>query len=170
MMRSRAWIRHIVNIVLWYIPPTRLFSTRRVLLRLAGVELSDTTKICGRGWIYGRGHLKIGDGTWISPGCQFFTHTAATIEIGSGCDIGPDCSFVTGSHDIGPPGRRAGRGVASSIFVGGGAWLGARSLLLAGSTVGAGAVVAAGSVVVGDLPPNHLAAGVPAKPKRELPG
>lgn len=43
-------------------------------------------------------------------------------------------------------------------------WLGARVTLLSGVTVGRGCIVAAGSVVVNNIPPYHVAAGVPAKP------
>ncbi|MDP1205780.1 transferase, partial [Klebsiella pneumoniae] len=37
-----------------------------------------------------------------------------------------------------------------------------------GVTIGEGTIVAAGSIVTGDLPPNVLAAGVPARVKRAL--
>ena len=44
-----------------------------------------------------------------------------------------------------------------------GAWIGARTIILKGVTVGPRAVVGAGSVVTRDIPPDCIAAGVPAK-------
>ena len=161
-------VRHTVNLVLWPLPPTRMFGFRRLLLRVAGLEIGEGVCICGRGWIYGRRNLSIGDRTWISPGVEFFTHLDAPIEVGSDCDIGPNCCFVTGSHDIAGPTRRAGVGWAAPINVGAGNWLGAKSMLLGGVTIGCGAIVAAGSVVTSAVPDNCLAAGVPAKVKKEL--
>jgi maltose O-acetyltransferase len=162
-------MRHSVNVVLWFLPPTRMFGFRTRLLRLAGIEIGDDTRLCGRSWVYGRGRLSIGANTWISPGAEFFTNPDAPIEIGSNCDIGPGCSFVTGSHDIAGPDRRAGAGWAAPIQVETGCWIGAKSLILGGTTIGSGSVVAAGAVVVQSVPGDCLAAGVPAKPKKDLP-
>ena len=47
-------------------------------------------------------------------------------------------------------------------------WLGANVTVLGGVTIGDNAVVAAGAVVTNDIPPNTLAAGVPARVIRAL--
>lgn len=54
--------------------------------------------------------------------------------------------------------------------VGAGSLIGMKSALLSGAKVGAGSLVAAGAVVLEGqaLPPRSLAAGVPAKVRREL--
>ncbi|MBN9644405.1 gamma carbonic anhydrase family protein [Corynebacterium mendelii] len=51
-----------------------------------------------------------------------------------------------------------------------GCLIGMKAALLSGSTIGAGCLVAAGAVVLEgqDIPPKSLAAGVPAKVRREL--
>ena len=162
-------IRHVVNLLLWLLPPSRLFSVRRMCLRLAGVDIAADAQVCGRGWIYGRGHFSVGQGTWLSPGVIVFTHAEVPIEIGARCDIGPNVELITGSHQIGDATRRAGAGLARPISIGEGCWIGAGSRILGGVVVGAGTVVAAGAVVVADLPANVLAAGVPAIVKRLLP-
>jgi maltose O-acetyltransferase len=161
-------LRHIMNCILSGLPPSRLFGLRRLLLRIARVEVGHAASVCGGGWIYGRGVLRVGAESWLSPGVVFHTHLAAPIEVGARCDIGPSVEFVTGGHAIGSPSRRAGPGTAKPIVVSDGCWIGARCLILGGVTVGRGAVVAAGSVVTRDIPEGVLAAGVPAMVKKSL--
>lgn len=163
-------IRHFVNILLFYLPPSRLFALRRILLRLASINVAPTVSFCGRGWIYGRGKISIDDGTWISPGAIFYTHCDASIKIGSQCDIGPGVEFVVGSHAIGNSARRAGNGIARPITIGDGTWIGAGVIILDGVTIGKGCVVAAGSLVRHDIEADCLVAGVPAVVKRKLAG
>lgn len=131
--------------------------------------MQPNVKFCGRGWVYGRGRLIIGEGTWLSPGAVFHTHQEADIQIGARCDFGPGVEFVTGSHEIGTAERRAGVGTARTIVVGNGCWIGAKSLILGGVTIGDGAIIAAGAVVTRDVPAHTLVAGVPAVIKRQLP-
>lgn len=157
-----------MNLILWLLPPTRLFPFRRFLLRLSGIKIAKGACFCGRSWIYGRGIVIIGADTWLSPGVTIFSHLDAPIEIGDRCDVGPGVEFLPGGHLIGPANRRAGAGSASGIKVFAGSWIGAGSRLLGGVTIGPGAVVAAGSVVISNVPSNTLVAGVPARIKRNL--
>ena len=161
-------LRHLINMLLMHAPPTRWFLLRGAMLRCAGIDMAPTARMCGGGWIYGNGSVSIGAGSWLSPGCTIYSHRLVAIEIGQNCDLGHEVSIVTGSHRIGSSDRRAGEGIASPVRIGDGCWIGARTLILGGSTIGAGTVVAAGSVVTGDLPSNILAAGIPARVKREL--
>ena len=162
-------LRHLLNFLLSLLPPSRLFALRRLLLKLAGVEIQRDTCVCGRGWIYGRGQLVIGRGTWVSPGTIFHTHADVVILIGDRCDIGPGVHFIPGGHLIGPAHRRAGPGTAGSIMVGSGTWVGAGTQILGGVKIGEGCIIAAGAVVTRDVPADTLAAGVPAVVKRTLP-
>lgn len=161
-------IRHLINLLLWILPPSRLFGLRRACLRLARITVAADARCCGRSWIYGRGCFSIGPGTWLSPGVMVFTHVDAPIEIGANCDIGPNVEFIPGSHAIGTAVRRAGAGTAEPIRIGAGCWIGAGVRILGGVDIGAGTVVAAGAVVTRSLPANVLAAGVPACIKRAL--
>jgi maltose O-acetyltransferase len=162
-------LRHFINILLWFMPPSRLFGLRRLLLRMAGIDIGTNACICGRGWIYGRGNLTIGRDSWLSPGVILYTHVEIPIRIGECCDIGPGVELITGSHLIGSSLRRAGVGTAKPIEVQDGCWIGAGARILGGVTIGAGSVVAAGAVVTRDIPPNSLVAGVPAVVKKDLP-
>ena len=161
-------LRHFLNFLLWCLPPSRMFSFRNFCLRLGKVQLGQNVSVCGRGWIYGRGRLEIGDATWLSPGVVFYTHADVAIAIGSRCAIGPAVEFVTGSHEIGDASRRAGKGTAAAIVIGDGCWIGSGARILGGVRIGNGAVVAAGAVVTRDVPANVLVAGVPARVKKEL--
>ncbi|HEU0076465.1 MAG TPA: gamma carbonic anhydrase family protein, partial [Longimicrobiaceae bacterium] len=62
--------------------------------------------------------------------------------------------------------------VLESCTVGDGALIGMNAVVLQGATVGGQALVAAGSVVPdgGEVPARHLAAGAPARVKKELEG
>lgn len=161
-------IRHLLNIFLWILPPSRLFLFRRICLKFAQVEIGYNVSVCGRGWIYGRGRLRIGSNTWLSPGVIVYTHLDAPIDIGSNCDIGPGVEFITGGHLVGASSRRAGEGTAKPIVVNDGCWIGAGVRILGGVIIGTGAVVAAGSVVIHNVPDNVLVAGVPAVIKKKL--
>jgi maltose O-acetyltransferase len=161
-------LRHLLNLLLWILPPSRLFLFRRFCLTLGRVDVGKNASVCGKGWIYGRGQLRIGCNTWLSPGVIFFTHLEAPIVIGSNCDIGPSVEFITGGHIIGASSRRAGGGTAESIVINDGCWIGAGSRILGGVNIGTGTVVAAGSVVISDVPANVLVAGVPAVIKKPL--
>lgn len=161
-------IRHLLNLLLWILPPSRLFLFRRICLKLGQVDIGDNVSVCGRGWIYGRGLLRIGNNTWLSPGVIFHTHLDAPIVIGSNCDIGTAVEFITGSHLVGTSSRRAGDGTANPIVINNGCWIGASSRILGGVNIGAGSIVAAGSIVIHDVPADVLVAGVPAVIKKNL--
>jgi maltose O-acetyltransferase len=164
----RSVMRHFGNLILSVLPPSRLFWLRSILLQFFGVDIGEKVSFCGRGWIYGRGTLSIGNRSWLSPGVIFFTHVEAPIVIGTNCDIGPGVKFVVGSHEIGDSNRRAGKGTANPITIGDGCWLGAGCLILGGVSIGPGAVIAAGAVVTKDVFANTLVAGVPAIEKYKI--
>lgn len=161
------YFRFLNNLLLW-VPVTHFYKLRGCILRLGGVEIGCNVTICGGSIVLGRGRLVIGNDTWISPRVVIYTHVDAPVIIGRNCDIGPEVKFVTGTHEIGSVSRRAGVGIANSITVGDGCWIGASVTLLGGANIGDGVVIAAGSVVKGTIPSNVLIAGVPARVKRIL--
>ncbi len=98
----------------------------------------------------GRGGLTIGDHVRLSH--------YAVLET-AGIDLE---AFHRGDHD-------GDDHLCQPIVIGSHAWIAAGALVLGGVTIGEGAVVAAGAVVTRDVPPHHLALGVPAR-CRPLPG
>lgn len=155
----RKWVYYLVNRVY---AGTRCFERKRRLLCSIGHELGEGTKIVGP--IFCTGRLIVGKDCWI--GRNLTVHGNGTVTVGDCCDIAPDVTFLTGGHEIGGPGRRAGKGRTSHIAVGDGAWIGARATVLA--NVGQGSVVAACACVSGAVVENTLVGGVPAKLIREL--
>jgi maltose O-acetyltransferase len=123
-------IRYFICLFLYILPPTHFFRFRLIMLRYAGVKVGNDTRICGHGFIYGRGEVTIGDRSWISPGTIIRSHPDASIKIGAQCDIGPCVDFITGGHEIAAADRRAGSGVALPIEIGDGCWIGARTVIL----------------------------------------
>lgn len=163
-------MRLLINLILMLPPVSRGYVWRRRLLGLAGIPVGEGTRVNGLNRFYGHGVIRIGVQTWLGPGCRFYSAPPARIEIGSRCDIAPEVMFICGGHDIGGPLRRAGADRCDDIVIEDGCWIGARCTVLGGVRIGAGTVVAAGAVVNRDLPPNCMAAGVPARPLRELGG
>lgn len=111
--------------------------------------------------------IRIGHNVGVS-GSSISAKEAITIGdnviIGSGCIISD-----SDAHAIEYEARMAHAAPATApVHIGEGVFIGARSIVMKGVTIGARSVIGAGSVVVGDIPPNCIAAGNPAKPIREL--
>jgi maltose O-acetyltransferase len=111
--------------------------------------------------------VTLGPRAMINTGVQF--DNRARVTLGANVAVGCDVLFLTDSHEVGSAERRCGGAdVLQPIFVGDGAWIGARATIMPGVTIGDGAVVAAGSVVVRDCEPNCIYAGVPAQIIRKI--
>lgn len=109
--------------------------------------------------------ITLGRGVHVGERCYLWAgDTSGRIRIGDDVLLAPEV-FLTASNY----GTAAGRLVTeqpkreADVVIGDGVWLGARVVVLPGVTVGDGAVVAAGSVVTKDVPPDAIAAGVPAR-------
>lgn len=95
--------------------------------------------------------------------------SAARVRIGKRVLVAAYTYLVGGDHlydrvDI--PVLYQGR-TARGIEVDDNVWLGAHVVVADGTTVGHDAIVGAGAVVMGEIPPFHIAAGVPARIVRD---
>ena len=93
------------------------------------------------------------------------------IEIGDYALIGPGVYIGSTNHIINPT-RGEPRALQNHtdqpVKIGSNTWIGANCMICPGVTIGDNSIVAAGSVVTRDVPPMVLAAGNPAKVKRQL--
>jgi maltose O-acetyltransferase len=154
--------------MLFFLPPTRLFGIKRYLAGVAGVCLEEGVRICGQTAFIGKGRVSVGKNTWIGFRTAFYCTQLAEIRIGANCDIGPEVTFLSGSHEIGPHERRAGKGRGDDIVIGDGCWIGARVTILGGVRISSGAIIGAGAVVCSDVPSDVIYVGVPATQLRSL--
>lgn len=111
----------------------------------------------------------IGEGCHIEAGTTFgpyaYLGCGGFITIGKNCMFGPRVSLIAENHIIPPAGhslKQAGI-TRKGITIGNDCWIGANVVILDGSVIGDGAVIAGGAVVRGEIPPNAIAAGVPAR-------
>lgn len=126
------------------------------------ITIGDRTKILrGAEWT---GPISIGSGCYVNRD----SYVRANVTIGNNVNIGPFVSLMTDGHEIGSSTRRAGKNKFPPIVIGDGVWIGANVTVVGGVTIGAGAIIAAGAVVSGDVAPNTLVGGVPAKFIKDL--
>lgn len=142
---------------------------RAYILRLLGFKIGKNSKIMTGIVIHKRNsNLSIGENTFINKNV-FFDLSTAPIKIGNHCDIGFNTTFSNNTHEL-KSNYQTRRLPAKSLpikvedFV----WIGCNATVLGGVTVGKGSVIAAGSVVTKDVPPEVLAAGVPARVIKKL--
>jgi acetyltransferase-like isoleucine patch superfamily enzyme len=144
------------------IPSTSLYSVKRRMARHLGAKVGEGTQIVSSARLISPG-IVLGDHAFIGHGVLIVGGPGSSITIGRRAALGPRVLLAAGSHDIGPTEQRAGGGRSHHIVIGDGAWVGAGATVVGPVTIGAGAVIAAGAVVVDDVPPDSLAAGVPAR-------
>ena len=132
---------------------------RALMSRLVGYRVDDGFRLSPPVYTDFGKNIKIGKDVFVNSGCCFQDQGGVTL--GDGCLVGHNVVFATLDHDK-RPGRR-GDMTAAPIVVGKDVWIGAHATILKGVTIGDGAIVAAGAVVTRDVPPNTIAAGVPAR-------
>jgi acetyltransferase-like isoleucine patch superfamily enzyme len=93
---------------------------------------------------------------------------AALITIGSDCLFGADTLVTDNDHHALVPALRNKHNAMDAVAVapvriGSNVFIGARAIILKGTSIGDGAVIGAGAVVTGEIPPNVIAVGNPAR-------
>ena len=138
-------------------------KARKYIYNRFGMKIEGTVfSMC----YFEKSSIWIGKGSFINKRCKFDNNVE--VKIGKNCAIGHEVMFCTSTHGIGGKTKRASDVLDSSIIVGDGSWIGARSTILGGVTIGNGSIIGAGSVVIRDCEENCLYAGVPAKKIKKL--
>ena len=156
LIDPRAWL-HLIRIVNYYnyshVQPLREASIGRAPAISPDAVFSNASRIeiGDRARIGSRCHL------WAGPGTGY-------IRIGNDVLMGPEVLLTAATYDY-----NAGSPITdqpmleADIVVGNDVWFATRATVLPGAKVGDGAIIAANSVVRGEIPPNAIAAGSPAK-------
>jgi UDP-2-acetamido-3-amino-2,3-dideoxy-glucuronate N-acetyltransferase len=136
------------------------------LVNLYGCTIGDGTRIGA--------FVEIQKNATIGAQCKISSHTFVCegVTIEDECFIGHNVCFI---NDRYPRATAAGGQLQTEADwevvptrVCRGASIGSGAVILCGLTIGEGALVGAGAVVTHDVPPGHLAIGVPAKVVRDL--
>ena len=114
---------------------------------------------------FGRG-IEIGDDFYANFDCIMLD--AGGIEIGNKVLFGPRVGIYTSDHAIHPEERAAGACRARPVRIGNRVWIGAGVHMNGGVTIGDDTIVGSGSVVTRSLPGGVIAAGIPARPIRDI--
>lgn len=132
---------------------------------------------------YFQGPIQFNYGSHTFIGENFFCNFNLTVMddarifIGDNVMFGPNVSLMATDHPLiasertsmrYPDGHVSMSEFAKEIHIGNNVWIAANAVVLGGVTIGDGAVIGAGSVVTRDIPANHLAVGVPCRPRREI--
>jgi acetyltransferase-like isoleucine patch superfamily enzyme len=109
-------------------------------------------------------NITLGTDTRVQPGCVLWASPKSRITIGNHTGLGPGTMIFSSNHRYSQQANyHEQQWEEADVTIGRDVWMGAGSTIVAGVTIGDGCVVAAGSVVTRDLPPNSVAAGVPAR-------
>ena len=95
------------------------------------------------------------------------------IYIGKNCFFGHGCALLTGTHDPDLTGKKRLTEIPTSgndIILQDGVWLASFVTVIGPAILGTNSVAAAGSLIIGDMEPNTVYAGRPAKPVRKING
>jgi acetyltransferase-like isoleucine patch superfamily enzyme len=115
--------------------------------------------------------LTVGDHSFIGHGCTFTVGRSVTV--GARCLLARDVKvYDLDGHPLDAARRAAGerpdQDDCRPVTLGDDVWVGTGALILKGVTVGDRSVVGAGSVVTGDVPPDVVVAGNPARVVKRL--
>lgn len=116
------------------------------------------------GTLFSQTGARLDENVYVGPRCHL-----GLVHIERDALLGPCVHVPSGArtHGTGDPTKpiREQEHQRTQVRIGAGAWIGSAAVIMA--DVGAGTVVGAGAVVTKPLPPNVVAAGVPAKVIRE---
>jgi len=115
-------------------------------------------------WLNGD-RIELGDGVGFNYGC--YVNGYGGLRIGDRTIVGPYTMIHTANHEIAPERSIVDQGwTERPVEIGADCWIAMGVCILPGARLGDGCVVGAGSVVTGELEPNSIVVGNPARPIR----
>jgi acetyltransferase-like isoleucine patch superfamily enzyme len=166
-----------INETFWFLlgnhlPRITIFDKYRTFFyKLAGLNVDRDVVIWSGFDVRPIGYchnIFIKSGTFINQNFRCGGVRNTFIEIGKNCAIGPNVSFECMDHNLRWSNKEKWGANSNPIIISDRVWIGAGSIILGGVRIGSDSVIAAGAVVTKDLPPNHLAGGVPARIIKEI--
>ena len=112
---------------------------------------------------FGR-NISVGENVFINQNCTFMDRGGIVID--DKVLIAPRVNLITINHMIEPSRRRDV--YSKPIHICKNVWIGTGATITQGVTIGENSIIAAGAVVTKDIPPNVIAAGIPAKVIRKI--
>ena len=111
-------------------------------------------------------YVVLGDDVFLNFNCVILD--VCEVRIGAGTLVGPGVQFYGATHPTDPAVRRQGLELGGPITVGENVWIGGGTIILSGVAIGDDTTIGAGSVVTRSVPAGVLAAGNPCRVIREL--
>lgn len=142
---------------------------QRMMLKRRGWVLSDNVMISIHGVKkIGGGRIYCADNVNINAECMLIA--SSDITIGKNSTLAYRTLLTTNANPNAPYNElcKIYPPIHKEIRIGDNVWVGAGVIVLPGCRIGNNSVIAAGSVVCSDIPDNCMAAGVPAKVKKQL--
>jgi len=135
-------------------------EVRALFSELIGQPVDNSFLLIPPFYTSGGDEIRVGRNVFINQNCTFYD--LGGLHIADDVMIGPNVSIITSGHPLDPAQRRSVT-FGKRIVIERNVWIAAGATIIGGVTVGENSVVAAGSVVTGDVPPNSLVGGNPAR-------
>lgn len=139
-------------------------EVREIFSRLTDKEIDDNFELLPPFYCdFGR-NITVGKNVFINQNCTFMDRGGIVID--DNVLIAPRVNLITINHTIDPKHRRDV--YSNPIHICKNVWIGTSATVTMGVTIGENSIIAAGAVVTKDIPPNVIAAGIPAKVIRRI--
>lgn len=161
----------VIDLLVRVMPHLAFCRIRTRLYRWGGIDIGPNTVLFGRLQLTGQGAIqrRLRIGTLCNINAPSFIDLNAEITIGNHVSLGHHTVLITADHEVGVSAHRGGPLSPKPIVIEDGCLIGACVTILPGVRIGHSSVVTPGSVVAGDVPPNKMVGGVPARIIKSLP-